>query len=175
MRRIAVEWINSTGGPLICAERDIATQWMGSHGLSAVHHAAKSDYERACTTCEYLQHIPCGTGEVLVLGDEPLQSAFLTERVGQPIIARWVYAQSRQAAEAALAKDLAEASEISPKIKFQVNDELIVLFDSVFLGSDITQAVTSSIEAGPYEVTTEKLEVKGAYSFLIHRFVKQSS
>jgi hypothetical protein len=175
MRRIAVEWINSGGGPLICAESDIVTQWMGTQGLSAVDSVARSDYERACATTEYLQSILCGKGEVLVLGDEPLQSAFLTEQVDQPVIARWVYAQSRQEAEAALAKNLAEAFEISPRIKFQVKDGIIVLFDSALPGSEATPAFTYSIEAGRYEATTEKLEIKGRYSFLIHRFVIQSS
>jgi immunity protein 21 of polymorphic toxin system len=169
-----MEWINSRGGPLICAETHIAAQWMGIRGLSAVNRVAKSDYERACAAIEYLQPIPCGTEKVLVLGDEPLQSTFLTEQDGQQVIARWVYAQSHQLAEAALAKDGAEAFEISPRVKFRVNGGIVVLFDAALPGSEATQAVRSNIEPGRYEVTTEKLEINRVYSFLIHRFIKEN-
>ena len=165
-------WINSTGGPLICAERHIAGNWMGTLGLSAgAVMGLITDYDRACATVDYIDVIPCGIGNVLVLGDEPLQSAFVLTEKGRLVIARWVYAQAAQDGNAILSRFLDDAYEISERVPFQIEEGTMVLFDSGQQGSGaMASHERSRGEAGLYHVTTEKLELKRVFSFLIHRF-----
>ena len=168
-----MEWINTTGGPLICAEKHVAANWRGANGLSTGGVARlTTDYDRACATAEYLEVIRCGAANVLVLGDEPLQSAFVPTDTGL-FIARWTYLKSNQDVNLILPASIADASEISDRIAFQIEQGDLKLFDSALQGADvITDSTGAHIAPGLYSVTTEKLELKRIFSFLIHRFVK---
>jgi Immunity protein 21 len=167
-----VKWVNSSGGPLLCAAESVSKSWMGTRGLSSPSPRFTSDYERACATTEYLEHIPAGTGDVLVLGDEPLQSAFVRAS-NNLMIARWMYAQSHDQANTILQGPIGEALELTAKVPFVVKEDRIVLLDSALAGSQVIDKFDiAHIEPGSYKVTTEKIEMKTQYSFIIHRFLR---
>jgi hypothetical protein len=167
-----MKWINSTGGPLICAEERISTNWMGVKGLSSVGDASsKTDYSRACAIKDYVGVIPCGIGYVLVLGDEPLQSAFLLTEAKQIAIVRWMYAKPGEDV-ASVVTSLCNTVEISKRVVFDIKEGMLVMFDSSFDGSTKTvDFMQTEIKIGQYEITAERIEVKNKYSFLVHRFL----
>lgn len=112
-----LEWVNSTGGPLVLAEAEVAQHWQGVSGISSSDRAM-TDYERACQTNEYLQTIHCADGEALILGDEPLQSAISEGADGEPLIIRWGYSNSGIAKEAFSIRS--SFHEIAPRTIFRI-------------------------------------------------------
>jgi hypothetical protein len=166
-----MKWINSGGGPLLCAERHVAANWMGTKGLSTnAVMGIRTDYDRACATTEYLDVVPCGAGNVLVLGDEPLQSSFVSTKLGELFIARWGHAQVDLEDNAFLSRVLRDAFVISEGPLFQIEEGTLILFDSAPQGDEV-DGEGARIEPGEYKITVEKLESKEVFNFLIHRFV----
>lgn len=169
-----MNWVNSGGGPLICAEEYIAARWLGIGGLSAPGTPQKNDYERACSTRQYLEALPCAAGAVLVLGDEPLQSSFFRAHNGDIAIARWVYAQSCDGVEKFLTEAIAGTSDSAPAIPFNLIQGPLVLFDSALRGLDaLAQCPKADVKPGWYYVTTEKWQLERRFNFLVHRLLKQ--
>lgn len=169
-----MKWVNSRGGPLICAEERISVYWMGAYGLSAIGGSTqRNDYERACSTCEYLGTMACAGGHVLALGDEPLQSSFFRTLSGNLAIARWVYAQSPDDVEKFLKGPVGDASELTSAVSFEVGEGPLVLFDSALRGADASARCTKAdVQPGSYQVTTEKCQLEKTFSFIVHRFLK---
>lgn len=168
-----MEWVNSGGGPLICAEEHISAQWMGVSGLSTSGTPHRNDYERACSTREYLEAMTCAAGHVLVLGDEPLQSSFFSTETGDLAIARWVSAQSPEGVEKFLSGPVADGSDLAPAILFDVTQGRLVLFDSALRGSDaLAGCPKADVQPGLYRVTTEKWQLERKFNFVVHRLLR---
>jgi Immunity protein 21 len=170
-----MEWVNSGGGPLICAEAHISAQWMGIDGLSANSGVTeRHDYGRACGVQDYLEAMACASGYVLVLGDEPLQSSFFRTYGGDVAIARWVYAQSRDDVEGFLAGPAAGGSDVAPPIPFVVTQGPLVLFDSALRGVNaLARCPKADVQPGSYRVTTEKWQLERRFNFVVHRLRTQ--
>jgi hypothetical protein len=170
-----MDWVNSGGGPLICAEEHVATQWLGVQGRSAGSDSVhRNDYERACDTQEYLEAVLLNMGSALVLGDEPLQSAFFTTKSDDLAIARWIYARTNNDddIESFLSGTIAFVSTIALAISFEVKRGGLVLFDSALSGQQATACSRKAdIRPGPYTVTTESFRMEGEFSFVVHRFL----
>jgi hypothetical protein len=174
VKGVDVKWINSAGGPLICAEEHIANEWAGLGGLSAgFDDDCASDYERACASRAYVEAIACGVGSVLVLGDEPLQSSFFRTGDGALAIARWVYAQSNDDRNIAEFLSRSTADQVAPSISFSVVQGTLLLFDSALRGADelVQKSTSVELEPGPYLVTSERYQLDGKYSFIVHRLL----
>lgn len=164
-------WFNSTGGPLILAETVVARHWKRIVGNSSGLPDTATDYSRACQVTEYLVTIDCNSGEVLVLGDEPLQSAIFEGVRSEPFVARWIYANSPF--EVGLFSNGDSFVEIAPKTRFRVSTGELLLFDS----SENLEGVqhsgkTHRFPIGSYDVTTEEIRIEGQCHFLLHRFLK---
>ena len=80
------DWINSTGGPLVAFEEKSAHKWTGIQG-------DPSDYEIACQAKGYVDMVHLHGSEILVFGDEPLQTlaAYCETSI---LIVRWMWAES---------------------------------------------------------------------------------
>ena len=164
-----MDWVNSGGGPLICAEADIAAHWMGVDGLSMHGVPQRNDYARACSTRQYLETMACDAGYVLVLGDEPLQSSFFRTSSGDPAIARWGYAQSGESVERFLT-EVGIGSDLASAIPFDVRRGPLVLFDSALRGTDaLARCPKANVQPGSYRVTTEKWQLEKRFNFIVHR------
>jgi hypothetical protein len=169
-----MKWINSGGGPLICCEESISVQWKGVDTLSASSSHA-SDYARASSTQEYLERMACASEHVLVLGDEPLQSCFFrSESVDANLaIARWVYAESLDAAEKFLKGRVADTETLAPAVAFEVIEGKLVMFDSAMpWPNNLANCLRADIKPGSYLVTTEGCQLDQKYRFVVHRFSK---
>ena len=163
-----LQWINSAGGPLVCASPATGRIWRGVHGSSV--KSLETDYERACGQMDYVGIIPCGPSQVLILGDEPLQSAFAGTDEGV-IIVRWVSCTSNEHATEAIAQLPVKLPTIEEPKTFYLNDSGLLMFDAAL--SSIDTAITKTeINPGIFKVTAEIYKKAGVYEFLVHRLLR---
>ena len=164
-----LKWINSTGGPLVCASSVAGGIWRGTRGSSI--GGPESDYERACDQVDFVSVIACGSAQVVVLGDEPLQSAFVVKSEGV-IVVRWVSCVSSAHAASAIAKLPSVLPAIEEPTKFRLDDRGLIMFDAA--ADCIDPAVVSNVDVKPgmFTATTEKYKSEGCYEFLVHRFIR---
>ncbi len=168
-----MKWIASEGGPLICATMSEVRKWGGIDESSVGQ--SSSDYDRACEVTEHLSVIPCDKSEVLVLGGEPAQSAFIHTRCGVAI-ARWIRCSSAEAAASLLAAVPDGLPQIEePKLFLLGEGGELVMLDSAFSLADSPRIETVELSPGHYEVSSETFAKRGSFEFWIHRFKKVGS
>lgn len=162
-------WVNTKGGPLVCASLVAAKSWRGTHASSI--GGAISDYERACDQTNYVGAIACASSQVLVLGDEPFQSAFVMKDECV-LVVRWVSCISRERAEDAIAQLPSELPFIEKPTKFILDNVGLVLFDAALDGIDPAICARISMEPGSFSVTTQKYNSDRVYEFIVHRLIR---
>jgi hypothetical protein len=110
-----------------------------------------SDYDRACDVEDYFGVIEVGYGFGLVLGDEPAATTWLGRPYGG-ILARWEYAESETAMDAALER-IPESLTWTEKGIFTAVACPLQLFNSAEPGDEILMPRLSvPLSAGSYRV-----------------------
>jgi hypothetical protein len=175
-------WVCSAGGPLIVAPAEIARYWRGVEGWSPsevqrdLADESVSDYARACGIDGYLGSLKVGHGEALILGDEPMQTAFIP-RPGGGTFVRWMYAVSEGGVLRALRSVTESAWEPTPH-RIQVCSGGLLVFDSALPGdalppppnaSDPTPWIQVELPEGNYMVDTADHEPDGSTRLILHR------
>ena len=176
-------WIESAGGPLILLPLSDLSLWEGSRPPSAGRTVEANfrwndesdpatDYDRACDIKDLLGIVQVGQVEALVLGDEPLPTAWLPYK-GRPggVAVRWRYADNEQSVASRLAEILAhEAAE--PAVTLHVPSSTLLMFDSAVAGADLETAEGLLIELQPatYRVSSAEFNPDERTSLLLHRF-----
>jgi len=164
------KWIYTDGAPFVCATQATKKLWRGVQGSST--GAAESDYERVCEEPGYLSALACGDSQVLVLGEEPAQAAFLLTS-GGPVIARWIACDSMELADSVLGRIPDALAHLQPVVQFQIDEPEFWMFDSSSDGATPTgPELVLSISPGKFEVSTESFREGRAFEFWIHRFVR---
>lgn len=137
-------WISSSGGPLVILPREQLSIWLGSAG-------GGSDYNLACSVNDYAGVVKWRNQDVLVLGDEPLQTAMSVTSRGVVFI-RWMYAPD----EASIIKcmDPDEWGAPAEEVEWVIKSAEHVLFDSAARGSLVQDWIDVPLRAGRYRVTT---------------------
>lgn len=168
-----LKWINTTGGPLVGGELEIAKAWRGVHGLSVQHSLPdQTDYDRACGIQDYLEEISCGSGKVIVLGDEPAQTTLFLNNAGQPTIARWLYSTSKDVESIVGSIDCLQS--IAEPLIFVISTNKIILFDSSTTINLINnECAELEIDPGDYDITVEQTICPDEFHFIIHRFIRR--
>lgn len=164
-----MKWINSNGGPLILSSKKSAELWSGIRGSSI--SSDKTDYERACAVSDYIEVIQCGDYDLLVLGDEPMQSGFFSNNE-IICIARWVFCESPGVADVILKKIPNNLIRLTEDKFIKFPNGGLIIFDSALSFSEIEVSDTKSIDQGIYRVTTELFKPEKKNSFIIHRLIK---
>jgi hypothetical protein len=164
-----LQWIHSAGGPLICASPAAGKLWKGTQGSSI--KAVQSDYERACDQVDYVSVISCGSLQVLIFGDEPLQSAFVVKDEGVFVV-RWVSCVSNESAASAIAQLPTRLPVIEEPTNFHLDDRGLIMFDASACGLEPIAFVNVDLKPGSFTVTTEKYKSEGAYEFIVHRLLR---
>jgi hypothetical protein len=160
-----LRWIESGGGPLILLPARLARDWSGT--LPPPHEPISGDYARAVAVAEYVGSIPVGEGAGLVLGGDPLPATVL--RVGPGlVIARWLYANSDEAALAAL-RNPDKLSYKPESFLFENSDETVVLMDAACSFEAANDCLTMQLEAGTYGIATAEYKPDKDTFFVIHR------
>ncbi|MFL5576192.1 MAG: Imm21 family immunity protein [Gemmatimonadaceae bacterium] len=172
-----LEWISTGGGPLLLLQTDLLPQWEGAE-LSERQIAASSrwipegpatDYDRACDVGE-LGFVSVGSGQGLVMGDEPLPTAWWPlPREGGGLFVRWVYADDDAAVARAL-ESVSTARFDATGLVFPVRQSDLVLFDSAMPGYDIRTAhQTVVMWPGWYTVESARMSPDPHTSVVLHR------
>lgn len=99
-REMTMIWIDTAGGPLICAAYPVGLNWRGTQASSI--DDTQSDYDRACEIADYVGVVSCASSCVLVFGDEPLQTTVVRLSDGNAVV-RWISCASENAAQSVLA------------------------------------------------------------------------
>ncbi|MFD3329499.1 Imm21 family immunity protein [Streptomyces sp. NPDC058701] len=158
---MSLTWLETEGGPFIVVPRTALLHWSGTDG----------DYDRACEVMDIVGVLALSDGaEALVLGDEPLSTAYLPEH---RVLVRWCYAESEDAVADIIRAGLPTTDwEEGPVLS--TTGELL-LFDAAYFGSEagtLTASTVLELAAGRYRVDSASIEPNDLTSFRVHRFVE---
>jgi hypothetical protein len=156
------DWINSSGGPLVMMEEAPALLWSGSNGNP-------SDYDLACQSNDYASRLVMRGADVLVLGDEPLQTLVATSDKSQ-LIVRWKWADSDADVRVAIEKIDLQAVKVIERLNLNLVDEHLVIFDAVDT-FDSNECLRLSMNSGAKEVSTFIFQPTPRTSLLVHSIV----
>lgn len=171
-----MDWIRSSGGPLICIERDLAPLWTGIRGSkhSDLGDIEIADYDRACQVRDYVGRVAVAGRHALILGDMPLQTMVWCPINQLPLIVRVFYADPEADVIGILAKMLElDFSEPTEVIGFKVESGSILIFDSALSGSNVGEKCLSfELSPAAYLVMTKQFEPDERTSVLVHKFIR---
>ncbi|MFD0399796.1 Imm21 family immunity protein [Kitasatospora sp. NPDC127121] len=158
---MSLTWLETEGGPFIVVPRDALSHWSGTEG----------DYDRACEVVELVGVLDLPEGaEALVLGDEPMSTAYLPEH---RVLVRWCYAESEEGVADLVLAGLPTAEwEKGPVLR--TTGEL-VMFDAAYFGTEVGTLADSTVldlGAGRHRVDSASIEPDHLTCFRIHRFVE---
>lgn len=187
-------WMHSDGGPLLLVPSECLSSWGGicpptdGRQIEATFRwdgadSPACDYDRACDVDDYLALLDIGAGQGLVLGGEPMGTAWspttsadsLTNSGG--ILIRWVYANS--------VADVIEAVERVPEaawaddgLALMVGQAPLYLMDSGSPGGELgafeklgihEDHLKIHLPAGRYALATAIVEPDAHTSLVLHR------
>lgn len=158
---MSLTWLDTEGGPFIVVPRTAPAHWSGTEG----------DYDRACQVMDLVGVLELPDGaEALVLGDEPLSTAYLPEH---RVLVRWHYAESGEGVADIIRTGLPTAEWKEGPV-LSTTGELVV-FDAAYFGTEVgtlTDSATLDIATGRYRVGSAAIEPNNLTSFRVHRFVE---
>jgi Immunity protein 21 len=162
-------WIDTAGGPLICATNQTGPIWCGTRGSSIGE--VRTDYDRACEVMSYVGVVRCASSDVLVFGDEPLQTTFVSVAGGLAAV-RWVSCTSVGEADAALAAIPSAMPQLEAPKSLLIRADKLVMFDAAYRLKEAPQSMATDVVSGLYEVSTERFARPGVFEFIVHRMVR---
>lgn len=141
----------------------VQSQWRGTYG-------APSNYELACGVEGYEGVIEKAGCQILVLGDEPLQTA-VSLLNGRPCLVRWLYAPSPEAAESAVAA-MVPMHLRGPleSVALRIESSPLVLMDAGAPGEQPGDTLEQELQPGAYRVHVYELAPARDMKFLVHAF-----
>jgi hypothetical protein len=158
---MSLAWLDTEGGPFVLVPHSALAQWSGTEG----------DYDRACEVTDLVGILSLPDGaEALVLGDEPLSTAYLPE---YRVLVRWYYAESDDGVADVIRDGLPTAEwEEGPVLS---TTGKLVMFDAAYFGNEVgtlTDGTALELGAGRYRVDSASVEPDDLTSFRVHRFVE---
>jgi hypothetical protein len=186
----SIKWVSTGGSPLIVIPVESAHHWRGTETTCPSTDDAHStweairehsDYGRACDIEHYVGVLKVGSSECLVLGDEPMATAFLPTEEGG-IIVRWVHADCEE--------DVLRAVQVLPENIWESSSHGIdvgrgglVLFDSAYAGDELPSTYVGEIipwlriviPRGTYEVSTADYRPNPLTRLILHRLRRSCS
>jgi hypothetical protein len=117
---------------------------------------------------EYIGTIPVGSGEALVLGDEPLPASLGLLDENELVIIRWIHASDDRSVDTAV--DIASAVSCVPEgFLFENAGGDVVLFDSAFPGDEAKEVLRARLQEGTYAVGTAEVRPDAETHLLVHK------
>ncbi|NQU24810.1 MAG: hypothetical protein HQ567_26300 [Candidatus Nealsonbacteria bacterium] len=176
-----MRWISSEGGPLLLLDERSLDRWGGvvdeitgtPNNESWSPGGKCTDYDRACRINEYLGRIPVGDAEALVLGDLPMQTAWIPGgHRDDGVLVRWMFAESEE--------EVVDSLRIIPggifrrEFLFRVEGPKLLLFDSGLAGRNVKsrpeEYLSIELEPGLYQIETAVYEPDEKTCMVVHRF-----
>ncbi|HEY5838764.1 MAG TPA: Imm21 family immunity protein [Pyrinomonadaceae bacterium] len=167
---MTLTWISSDGGPLLLVEKSLVSDWQGVSTLqtNGAEDGPPADYDRACSIEDYVGLIAVGTGEALVLGDEPMQTSWLAVSDREGILIRWQWAADEESVRNTL-HEIIEAAWESTDVRFEIKTGELLLFDAAYPGDEIESSLVINLSAGEYSVNTAFWRPEDETSLILHR------
>lgn len=154
----AVDWVESSGGPLVLVPCRHASEWRGIE---------TSDYLEACAVDGYLGVVSRTWADVIVLGDEALRTTAIA-RGADVLLVRWLYAPSSDVLTEAARGFRAPSRRAVESTRISFLDEPYVIIDSAAAG-DRAPGVSVSIPAGLREINTFVVNDVRDVAFVVHQ------
>jgi len=155
------EWINSTGGPLVALEEECANEWTGIQG-------DPSDYEIACQTKDYVDIVRLHGSEVLVFGDEPLQT-LVAHSETSIFVVRWMWAESENDVFSEIEKIDQNIFDHTKSINIRWKSQNIVLFDASSENYKEESYIRFKVHSNTNQVSSVLWAPNDKMSLLIHK------
>ncbi len=156
----AIDWVESTGGPLVLVPRRHASKWRGIE---------TDDYIDACAVDSYLGVVSRPWGEAVVLGDEALRTTAIT-RGADVLLVRWMYAPSSDALTEAARGFRAPSRLAVEYARISFLDEPYLIIDSAAVG-DGAPGLNLRVPAGLREVNTYVVKDVRDIAFVVHQIL----
>jgi hypothetical protein len=191
-----LNWVVSNGGPLLLVPGEHLLSWGGveppadGRRIDAQFRfngrdEPATDYDRACdvSMAGYVGLLDIGTGQGLLLGDEPLSTAWLPAATSSDggddtggLLIRWVYANRKADVVAALAH-VPQTAWRDEGVVLRVGHEPLYLLDAACPGSELEgdSYLTIPLPPGRYAIATAEYEPDSHTSLLLHRLTRVSS
>lgn len=161
-------WLESTGGPLILLEEDLAPYW---RGYLSVSESSVTDYERACEVSDYIGAIDVASRSGVVFGEQPYSTTWWQcPGLDFGLIVRWVCAENEAAVHQAMTK-LSNRNWERTEVGFEVRTGRLLLFDSAAPGDNIETFILIQLPKGRYAAETMHYEPDTDTALVLHRFV----
>ena len=158
---MSLTWLETQGGPFIVVPRTALSHWSGTEG----------DYDRACEVMDLVGVLELPDGaEALVLGYEPLSTAYLPEH---RVLVRWCYAESEEGVAEIILAGIPTAEWDEGPVLSTTGE--LVMFDAAYFGTEVgtlTDSTVLELGAGRYRVDSASIEPDQLTSFRVHRFVE---
>ena len=153
MSERSLHWFSTGGGPPLLVPELLLQDWSGID----VGDDSRSDYDRACELTGQLASLAVGSGEGLVLGDEPLDTAYLP-RSGGGVLVRWLYAKTENRLLEHLNRLTADP-EPEELAEFHWNRGRLMLIDSACPGPEVgTDRLVLNLKPGRYVAQAARVE-----------------
>jgi hypothetical protein len=157
---MSLTWLETEGGPFIVVPRTALSHWSGTEGD-----------DRACEVMDLVgvYELPEGA-EALVLGDEPLSTAYLPEH---RVLVRWCYAESEEGVAEIILAGIPTAEWDEGPVLSTTGE--LVMFDAAYFGTEVgtlTDSTVLELGAGRYRVDSASIEPDQLTSFRVHRFIE---
>lgn len=174
-----LQWIASAGGPLILLPGEYISDWTGvglfdeQLDFEIMPPPKGDDYERACAVEGYLGLLEVGSGHGLVLGDDPMSTAWWQHSASEGILIRWVYGDG-EADLMQLLMPIDDRIWTSSDLIFVVGKHPLFLFDSALCGEEATdERLTITLADGPYTIDTAIVRPNARTEMVLHRLRRQ--
>ena len=159
-----MHWIESAGGPLVLVPERSLAAWKGADGPSPTG----THYERACAIEDFVGLVPLETGAGVVLGDEPLRTAWRPTTAGG-LLVRCIAAPSERDVEAAL-ETLPEGLPWESMLDFHHPGGALLLFDAAFAGSELPDDhLRLDLPAGRWTLDLSAYHPSDDVALMLHR------
>ncbi|WAT15826.1 Imm21 family immunity protein [Xanthomonas fragariae] len=160
-----LNWIESTGGPLILLHRELLPHWSGIK--KSLFDADTTDYSRACDVHDELGVVAVGPKQALVLGDEPDATAII-QNENSIFIVRWRWAPSENELLSTL-HDALNSLEFCDSGSFSTTLGTHLLFDSSIAGTEVDESLIVELGAARFSLANAYFQPKKDICALIHR------
>jgi hypothetical protein len=170
----STKWITSAGGPLILLDERSLERWGGIFDPitgAAAPDGIGTDYARACEVEGYIGRIPVNSVEAIVLADEPMPTAWVSDSAGVGAFVRWMAGEDENEFLAWLPN--APTNIFAPDGRFLVHDSKLLLFDAAFAGRNVRKWSQDYLEIdlkpGDYEIMTAYWEPNDRTWMIVHQ------